>query len=147
MRANQPERVFLANRMSTHLSTLFLLSERKRAQTLLTPSSRECQLISPNAKSAHRAQADQPTLNQQVAGSSPARRTEIYPITLCPYGPCGTQLPLKDVQYTPADIFSFRHAITSPFSRSSGRTLRVRRPVRNDHPEFVRVRRVRLGKR
>jgi hypothetical protein len=66
---------FLAKCMSTHLSTLLLLSARKGVQTLLTRPLRGRQLISPNANYAHLAQADQLTLNQQVPGSSPGRRT------------------------------------------------------------------------
>src|ERR1019366_8749002 len=61
--------------MSTHLSTLLLLSARIRTQTLLTRQRRECQLISACTNSAHQTQADELTLNQQVPGSSPGRRT------------------------------------------------------------------------
>ena len=64
-------------RMSTPLSTLLLLNARKPTQTLLTRPLRECQLISAYANSAHQMQADQLTLNQQVPGSSPGRRTNI----------------------------------------------------------------------
>jgi hypothetical protein len=61
--------------MSTVLSTLLLLTVRKGIQTVLTGSLWKCQLISTNVNPARRAQADQRTLNQQVPGSSPGRRT------------------------------------------------------------------------
>ena len=61
--------------MSTDLSTLLLLSGRNCTQTLLTRPMWECQLISTYTNSAHQAQAVQLTLNQQVPGSSPGRRT------------------------------------------------------------------------
>ena len=68
--------IFPSRFMSTILSTLLLLIVGKPTQTLLTRPLRECQLISAYANSAHRAQADQLTLNQQVPGSSPGRRTK-----------------------------------------------------------------------
>jgi hypothetical protein len=51
--------------MSTHLSTLLQLNAPKRTQTLLTHPRRECQLISLNTNSAHQAQVDSLTLNQE----------------------------------------------------------------------------------
>jgi hypothetical protein len=124
--------IFPSRLMSTILSTLLPLIVRKPTHTLLTRPLRECQPISAYTNSAHRAQADELTLNQQVPGSSPGRRT-VYISWLSGFS---VALAVSEQRTTGLNIA--RPSPVAPSIRTSSRTpgqyplLRQATPAKNE---------------